>query len=57
MIVCHCFGVNDKTIKKCIKSGANTLSEVREECSVGSDCGICLKYVKNLLSELEDDDE
>ncbi len=55
MIVCHCFAVNDKTIKECIKNGANTISKIKKECLVGSDCGICLEYVRVLLKEQKKD--
>ena len=52
MLVCHCHQVSDRTIRACIRDGAETVSEVGERCRAGTSCGGCRPTVKALLSAL-----
>ena len=49
MIVCCCYGVSDRTIRKLVEEGAETLHEVQEACGAGGDCGSCKRQVCDLI--------
>lgn len=51
MVVCSCHGVSDKEIKRIVSEGAQTVRDVRRSCKAGSDCGICVCQVKELIEE------
>ena len=50
MIICHCRGVNDRTIDAAIDDGACTLDELAEVCGTGTDCGGCRPALAELIS-------
>ena len=52
MLVCHCHQVSDRTIRACIREGAETVAQVGERCGAGTSCGGCRPAVKELLSVL-----
>jgi len=49
MIVCHCNGVSDRTLRRSIRSGVTTLSGLQEVCGAGSCCGSCTPTLRSLL--------
>lgn len=49
MIICHCNGISDRTIRRSIRSGATTLGELRQICGAGNCCGTCTPALRSLL--------
>ena len=49
MIVCHCKAVSDRTIRKAVREGAQSLGEVSAACGAGSCCGGCTGTVRQIL--------
>ncbi|MFQ5793214.1 MAG: bacterioferritin-associated ferredoxin [Acidobacteriota bacterium] len=41
MIVCMCKGITDTIIRKLVREGASSPSDVGMACSAGRDCGGC----------------
>lgn len=54
MIVCHCFKVNDKTIKTLIVEGAKTIDDIQRSCNAGKGCGGCIAVIEEMIDELEE---
>jgi len=52
LLVCHCHQVSDRTIRACIRDGAETVAQVGERCGAGTGCGGCRPTVKELISAL-----
>lgn len=50
MIVCHCFRVSDRQIRKCVEDGAQTVSEVGRACGAGAGCGGCRPEIAQILT-------
>ena len=54
MIVCQCKGISDTTVRRAVREGAQTPTEVSLACGAGTDCGCCRPtLVKILESEAE----
>jgi bacterioferritin-associated ferredoxin len=54
MIVCHCRGVTDREIRRCVRSGQHTLGAVSEACGAATGCGGCQSLVGKIVeSELD----
>jgi bacterioferritin-associated ferredoxin len=54
MIVCHCRGVTDREIKRCVRAGRGSASAVSEACGAASGCGGCWPRVCEIVdAELE----
>lgn len=51
MLVCICKGVSDRKIVEEIRRGHRTVKDIRECCGAGSDCGMCVRQVRDLLRE------
>jgi bacterioferritin-associated ferredoxin len=51
MIVCHCRGISDQTIRACVRDGAQTVSEVGRRCGAGTGCGGCRRLVGAVVAE------
>lgn len=51
MYVCICRRVSDKTIRQCIRDGAETVAEVGRACRAGTDCGNCQDMIDDLIDE------
>lgn len=51
MLVCHCLGISDRSIRAAIRSGAACRDSVAESCGAGSGCGGCLPAVDELIHE------
>ena len=50
MYVCHCTGVNDRTIRSCVAGGARSVDDVADACGAGSVCGGCRPLVAELVA-------
>jgi len=50
MLVCICKGITDKTIEDEIFNGASGFGEIRRTLGLGSCCGQCASYAKDLIS-------
>ena len=54
MIVCHCMGVSDREIRRCVRAGGCSVNAVSEACGAASGCGGCRPAVSKIVeSELE----
>jgi bacterioferritin-associated ferredoxin len=54
MIVCHCQGVSERTIRAAVRKGARSLRSVARACSAGRSCGGCTLAIDEIVkSELE----
>lgn len=51
MLVCLCKGVSDRKLLEEIHRGRRTVKELRECCGAGSDCGSCVRQIRDLLRE------
>lgn len=49
MIVCHCNGVSDRTIRKAVREGAATLRDVGFACGAATCCGGCADAVRQIV--------
>ena len=49
MIVCHCVGVTDGTIRTLIEAGASSVSEITRRCGAGRCCQPCREEIASLL--------
>ena len=54
MIVCHCQGVSDRTIRAAVRNGARSRRAVARACSAGRSCGGCTLAIDEIVrSEVE----
>jgi bacterioferritin-associated ferredoxin len=49
MLVCHCRGVTDRTIREAVRSGASTADAVEAVCGAGGGCGGCSELVTDVI--------
>jgi len=49
MIVCHCVGVTDGTIRNLIEAGAASVGEITRRCGAGRCCQPCREEIASLL--------
>ncbi|MBW2233280.1 MAG: (2Fe-2S)-binding protein [Deltaproteobacteria bacterium] len=49
MLICHCNGVSDRTIRRVVREGATSVGEVGRACGAGACCGGCANAVKKLI--------
>ncbi|NLE85641.1 MAG: (2Fe-2S)-binding protein [Myxococcales bacterium] len=49
MLICHCHGVTDRTIKACAMDGARTVAQVGRRCGAGTGCGGCVGAIRDVL--------
>jgi bacterioferritin-associated ferredoxin len=49
MIVCHCRGVTDREIRRCVRAGEHTLGAVSEACGAATGCGGCGPLVGKIV--------
>ncbi|WP_248886037.1 nitrate reductase [Acidithiobacillus acidisediminis] len=47
--ICVCKGVDERRIRQCLDSGANTLEDVMRLCGAGTECGSCKPEIQQLL--------
>ncbi|MFT6990370.1 MAG: bacterioferritin-associated ferredoxin [Paraglaciecola sp.] len=51
MLVCICRGITDKDIKNEIFEGASSFKAISKALGVGSCCGQCASFAKDLIDE------
>lgn len=51
MYVCLCNRVTDQEIVRELDDGARNLRDLNKRLGVGSQCGSCCKYAKEIISE------
>lgn len=51
MLVCHCHGVSDRSIRAAVRDGATCRSSVGEACGAGTGCGGCLPHVDAIIGD------
>jgi bacterioferritin-associated ferredoxin len=49
MVVCHCQGVTDVTIRRLIAAGAASVAEITRQCGAGACCLPCREEIAALL--------
>jgi bacterioferritin-associated ferredoxin len=54
MIVCHCMGVSDRSVRRAIQEGASTRRDVARACRAGTGCGGCRPLLDRLLASERD---
>lgn len=51
MYVCICRQITDTQIRDLCRDGAVSLTDIRAQCGVASDCGQCSKLAQNIVKE------
>ncbi len=51
MIVCVCNNVSDRKIRQAVDAGMTTMVELREHLDIGTCCGKCVSYAREVLNE------
>jgi bacterioferritin-associated ferredoxin len=51
LLVCHCHGIGDRTIRECIRNGARSIDEVSRSCGAGATCGGCRPAIGALVGD------
>ncbi len=49
MIVCHCHGVSDRSIREAVQEGARTCRQVARACRAGRACGGCRPVIHEII--------
>ena len=49
MLVCHCHGVSDREIRRCVRAGGKTVGAVSEACRAATGCGGCRPLVAKIV--------
>jgi nitrite reductase (NADH) large subunit len=49
VLICHCNSVSDRAIRRAVRNGAITASEVSSACDAGGSCGGCADAVEELI--------
>jgi bacterioferritin-associated ferredoxin len=49
VLVCHCNAVSDRAVRRAVRDGAMTPSDVAAACGAGSCCGGCADSVEQLI--------
>lgn len=49
MLVCSCFAVSDRTLRRVIASGVDDPDTIGEHCDAGTGCGGCLEEIRELI--------
>ncbi len=50
MLVCICKAVSDRRIREEVRRGARSLTQIREACNAGTDCGSCTRQIRQIIS-------
>ena len=50
MIVCHCQGVSDRSIRQAVREGACTVRQVARACRAGRMCGGCRPVISEIIA-------
>ena len=51
MIVCLCKGINDHRIRDAVAGGCVSVSDLRRELGVASQCAKCARHAREVLDE------
>ncbi len=51
MIVCHCKGVSDRTIREVVRNGADSFRQVARQCNAARECGGCRPAVIDVIED------
>lgn len=51
--VCYCKMVSEKTIRKAIENGADTLEAVKEATGAATACGRCKGTIEKILADMK----
>ena len=51
MYVCICNPVSDVEVRRCIRNGATTLSDLKMELGIASQCGMCASAAQAIIAE------
>jgi len=51
MYVCICNPVSDTEVRRCIRNGAATLSDLKMELGIASQCGMCASAALAIIAE------
>lgn len=49
MIVCHCKGVSDRSVKRAVREGAVCVNGIGRACGAGTGCGGCHGTIEEIL--------
>ncbi|MDY0961826.1 MULTISPECIES: (2Fe-2S)-binding protein [Massilia] len=49
MIVCVCNNISDREIRQAVDLGISSIAELRKELGVGTMCGTCVSYAREVL--------
>ena len=51
MIVCVCNNISDREIRQAVDLGISSIAELRKELGVGTMCGTCVSYAREVLHD------
>jgi bacterioferritin-associated ferredoxin len=51
MIVCVCNNISDREIRQAVELGISSMAELYRELGVGTCCGKCVSYAREVLHE------
>jgi bacterioferritin-associated ferredoxin len=54
MIVCVCNNISDREIRQAVDLGITSIAALRAELGLGTDCGTCISYAREVLHEALD---
>ncbi len=49
MLICHCNGVSDRTIRRVVREGARSVREVGRACGAGTCCQGCSEVIGEII--------
>jgi bacterioferritin-associated ferredoxin len=49
MLICQCNGVSDRTVRRVIREGARSLSDVGHACGAGTCCQGCSQRIAKII--------
>ncbi len=49
MLVCHCNGVSDRRVRRAVREGALTVSDVGRACGAGTCCQGCSSTINRII--------
>jgi bacterioferritin-associated ferredoxin len=51
VIVCHCQGINDRSIRAAVRAGARSFGQVDRACEAGGACGGCRAEILEIIEQ------
>ena len=51
MLVCHCRGITDREIVRCVQGGTLRPCDVARNSGAGTGCGGCMPLVKSIVQK------